>query len=189
MKFTFVPPFPGLSPSDDITRWSGPAWLTGLHQPPRAEDLPVQRPAHSFRISSPHSGWLGDPQGPERQALLLQPRHRRTYLEAAAHPRHRRQRQKRQPGRDGERGERVWRIPQINLRMRMSISGGEFASMMQSHKCYIYSDTKKMTGKWSTLYNCGDVLFIVSCYFFKKKKKWINILIISWHCEPEGSYS
>lgn len=59
---------------------------------------------------------------------------------------------------------------------------------MQSHKCYIYSDTKKMTRKWSTLYNCGDVLFILSC-FFKKKKKWINILIISWHCEPGGRIS
>lgn len=161
MKLTFVPPFPGLLSSDDITSWSGSAWLAGVHQPPGAEDLPVQRTARSLRISSPHSGRLGDPQGPERQALLLQPRHGRAYLEAAAYPRHRQQRQKRQPGRDGEWGERVWRIPPNQFEDVGSsrfVCTDDATSQVLLLSCYQDNDNR--------LCNCGDIRFYSELLFF-----------------------
>lgn len=84
----FFSPFP---PPDNVTYRSGPVRLAGLHQPPGAEDLSVQPAARPLRLPSPHPGRLGDPQRPERQAFLLQPRHWRAHLEAAAHQGHKRQ--------------------------------------------------------------------------------------------------
>lgn len=107
VSFSFSSLFP---PADDITHRSGPVRLAGLHQPPGAEDLPVQPAPRALRLPSARPGRLGDPQGPERQALLLQPRHRGAHLEAAPHPGHERQHQQQQhqggqPGHGGERGE------------------------------------------------------------------------------------
>lgn len=78
-------------PPDNITYRSGPVRFAGLHQPPGAKDLSVQPAARSRQLPSPHPGRLGDPQRPERQAFLLQPRHRGAHLEAAAHQGHERE--------------------------------------------------------------------------------------------------
>lgn len=71
-------------PSDGVFVRPGPPRVTSLHQPPGTEDHPNGTTARPLWLAPPRSGWLGDPQGPQRQTLLLQPLHSREDLEAAA---------------------------------------------------------------------------------------------------------
>lgn len=117
----WLSPFSSSFSPDNITYRSGPVWLTGLHQPPGAEDLSVQPPTCTLWLPSSHPGRLGDPQRLERQAFLLQPCHWRAHLEAPTHQGHERQHQqhqRRQPGHSGEWGGRDFSLLKPTLHAR-----------------------------------------------------------------------
>lgn len=88
---------------DGILVRTRPLRVARLHQPPGAEDHPEQPAPLSRWLSSPRAGRLGDLQGPERQALLLQPLHPGEDLEAAPSQGHQhRELQRREPQRGRE---------------------------------------------------------------------------------------
>lgn len=78
----FPPPHP-CPPSDGVFVRPWPPRVARLHQPPGTEDHPDGAAACPLQLPPPCPGRLGDPQGPQRQTLLLQPLHPGEDLETA----------------------------------------------------------------------------------------------------------